>query len=64
MDVEVSDVNLAAVGAQLASQEFGESGCPVPPACSLAHCELLLPTGKRTCSAQRGARSATHLPSG
>ncbi|GGM20046.1 hypothetical protein GCM10010129_75500 [Streptomyces fumigatiscleroticus] len=30
MDVEVFDVDLAAAGAQVAGQEFGESGCPFP----------------------------------
>ncbi|CQR59373.1 hypothetical protein (plasmid) [Streptomyces leeuwenhoekii] len=42
MDVEVFDVDLAAAGAQFTGQEFGESCCPVPAACSLASAELLL----------------------
>lgn len=34
MDVEVFDVDLEAAGTDLSGKEFGEAGCPVPPACA------------------------------
>ena len=34
MGVEVFDVDLEAAGADFSGKEFGEAGCPVPPACT------------------------------
>lgn len=61
MDVEVFDVDLAAAGAEFSGQKFGESGCPVPAACSLAYSELLpnINRSRVVCSSPRQAGLGT-----